>query len=149
MFQSAIDAADDAAAGWGPERPDPAGGRQCCHLCLHRYRALVLDGPLAGLPHAVAHAVVVRIDEIIAARIEGAREDLEWSACLTLASDAQRSDELDRRFAEATGALRLAALEELAEARCRFDALRRAVEPPLAAYLDRHRMNEVPWQWDR
>ena len=68
MFESAIRAAKGAARRWTPEAPDLAGGLGCCDLCLRRYRALVLNGPLQDLPHGVAHAAVAEVDDLIRTR---------------------------------------------------------------------------------
>jgi len=150
MFQSAIEAAEAAAGAWTPDLADPGGGRQCCHLCLHRYRALVLHGPLRDLPHAVAHAAVVAVDDVIAERIDRTLEQLELEAwSMPAATMDDREHELAQRARAATGALQHAALEELSRSESRLCDLRRTViEPATEAYLLRHRMTEVPWQWE-
>ena len=149
MFGSAIEAAAAAASAWTPERADPAGGRECCHLCLHRYRLLVLDGPLRGLPHAVAHAAVVAVDDVIAERIEAALERIAWDAWLVPGLQEEREREFAQRSGEARGALHLLALEELGAEEARLtDLRRRLTDPAMEAYLLRHRMTEVPRQWE-
>lgn len=149
MFESAIEAAGTAASGWTPERGDPGGGRQCCPLCLHRYRQLVLNGPLRQLPHAVAHAAVVVVDDIICERVDAALERIEWESFSSLAPQEDRDRDLVQRARAATGALRVVAMEEFAAAEERLAGLRHDfTDPALDAYLGRHRMNEVPWQWE-
>lgn len=145
MFESAIEAAGAAASAWTPERADPAGGRQCCHLCLHRYQALVLTGPLRDLPHVVAHAAVVAVDDIIAERVDAAIERLTWESYASLASQDDRDHDLQQRARAATGALRVVAMEELAAAEETLaDLRRRFTDPAVDAYLVHHRMTEVP-----
>jgi hypothetical protein len=149
MFESAIEAAATAASAWTPERADPNGGHRCCRLCLHRYRRLVLDGPLRQLPHAVAHAAVVIVDDIITERLDSGREPLEWQVWVVLASQADQEAELSRRARAAAGALTMVAVEEFAAAEYRIAELCRCfTEPAVTAYLGRHQMNEVPWQWE-
>jgi hypothetical protein len=134
MFETAVEAGVSAGANWTPERPDPSGGG-CCALCFGRYRMLVLDGPLHGLPHAVAHPVVEAVDERIRARMSSSPTRLHGEA------------ELARR-AEATGGLLVVALEELGAAEPHLAELRRrCTEPALEHYLVAHPVEEIPDAW--
>ena len=134
MFDPAIAAARAAAATWSPDVPDPVGGHGCCTLCFRRYRMLVLDGPLRGLPHGVAHPVVRTVDELIGARVDAA------------ASSSRDSGSRATRRAEASGALLVVALEELGAADALLAELRRRfTEPAVQAYLEQHRGDDRPW----
>jgi hypothetical protein len=149
MFESAIEAAATAASAWTPAPGDPTGGRACCRLCLDRYRQLVLSGPLRDLPHAVAHAAIVAVDDLISVQVDASIDQLRWSTWIRLAAEQDREFELQQRTREACGALTMAALGELARAEWRFADLRdRFTEPAVEAYLTAHRMDEVPWQWE-
>jgi hypothetical protein len=131
MFAHAVEAGAAVAATWTPECPEPAGGGGCCPLCFGRYRMLVLDGPLQGLPHGVAHAVVATVDERIRARV---------SASCDLGETARR--------AEAAGGLLVVALEEFGAAEARLAELRRrCTEPALEHWLAMHPVEEVPDAW--
>ena len=148
MFESAIEAASRAARAWSPDRDDPAGGRQCCHLCLHRYRMLAIDGPLHDLPHGVTHAAIVAVDDVIGERIDAAEEQFGWDAWTVLLSEADRELELARRSSTARGALIMTAMEELAQAEPRLAELRRRyTEPAVAGFLAHHRVDEIPASW--
>lgn len=134
MFETALGAGASAAATWTPECPEPAGGG-CCSLCFGRYRMLVLDGPLHGLPHAVAHHVVAAVDERIRVRVSSSRSLLQGEAKTA-------------RRAEATGGLLVVALEELGAAEARLaDLRRRCTEPALEHYLATHPVEEIPDAW--
>lgn len=134
MFERAVEAGAAAAAIWTPESAGPGDGSRCCSLCFRRFRALVLDGPLGGLPHAVAHVVVVDVAATIHARAG------------TVAVPRAADDAASRRRAEAEGALLVVALEELGAARDRLAELRdRYTEPAVAEYLGRHRSDSAPW----
>ncbi len=130
MFETAVEAGVSAGATWTPECPEPSGGG-CCALCFGRYRMLVLDGPLRGLPHVIAHTVVSAVDERIRARV-----------------DASGTPVRSARRAEATGGLLLVALEELGAAGARLaDLRRRCTEPALEHYLATHPVEEIPDAW--
>lgn len=134
MFETALEAGDRVAATWTPECAEPSGGG-CCALCFGRYRMLVLDGALHGLPHVVAHAVVQAVDECIRVRVDASR-----AAAPGAAASARR--------AEATGGLLVVALEELGTAEPRLAALRRrCTEPAFEHYLAMHPVDEVPDAW--
>jgi hypothetical protein len=134
MFEIALEAGVSAAATWSPERPEPSGGG-CCALCFGRYRMLVLDGPLHGLPHAVAHPVVQAVDERIRARVSSSLPRPHGEA------------EIARR-AEATGGLLVVALEELGSAESRLAELRRrCTDPAFEHYLATHPVEEIPDDW--
>jgi hypothetical protein len=149
MFESAIEAAATAASTWTPERADPTGGLQCCPLCLHRYRRLVLEGPLRQLPHGVAHAAAVVVDDLITERLESRLEQLRGDVRAAPGSEEDREAESSRRMRAAAGALTMVAVEEFAAAEHRIGELRCSyTDPAVAAYLARQQMNEVPWQWE-
>jgi hypothetical protein len=134
MFESALEAGVSAATTWSPECPEPSGGG-CCTLCFGRCRMLVLDGPLHGLPHAVAHPVVQAVDEHIRARVSSSPTRPHGEA------------ETARR-AEAIGGLLVVALEELGTAEPRLAELRRrCTEPALEHYLATHPVEEIPDAW--
>jgi hypothetical protein len=134
MFETAIEAAAHAAATWTPESPESGTGG-CCLLCFGRYRMLVLDGPLHGLPHVVAHAVVQGVDDRIRARVR-------------TSSSLRQGDAERARRAEAVGGLLVVALEELGDARTRLAELRRrCTEPALEHWLTSHPVDEVPDAW--
>lgn len=149
MFESAISAAESAARHWTPERSEPVGGAsRCCRLCLRRYRLLVLNGPLRMLPHGVAHAAVAVVDDVIATRMAEVWERSNWDAWAVLLKEEDRQAVLSRRQREARGALMLIALEELAQAEPRLELLHvRYTEPAFAAFLARHRDDEIPQAW--
>jgi hypothetical protein len=133
MFETAVEAGASAATTWTPECPEPSGGG-CCALCFGRYRMLVLDGPLRGLPHVVAHAVVQSVDARIRARVD--------------ASSLRRNDAESARWAEAVGGLLVVALEELGDAEPRLSELRRrCTEPALEHYLATHPAERIPDAW--
>ena len=135
MFEDAVEAGVATATTWTPECAEPGGGGGCCPLCFGRYRIAVLDGPLRGLPHAVAHAVVEVVDERIRARVAASR---------ALPHDAAES----ARRAEATGGLLVVALEELGAAEPRLAELRRrCTEPAVEHYLATHPVEEIPDAW--
>jgi hypothetical protein len=149
MFESAIEAAATAASVWNPERAGPTDGRECCQLCLHRYRPLVLNGPLRDLPHPVAHAAIAAVDALISAQVDASLDELRWASWITLASEQDHDVELQQRMREAAGALTMTALDELSRAEWRIADLRdRFTEPAVAAYLGSHRINEVPAHWE-
>jgi hypothetical protein len=149
MFESAIEAAATAASTWTPEGGEPSNGRGCCRLCLHRYRQLLLNGPLRDLPHAVAHAAVVAVDDRISEQVEASVDELRWSTWIGLGEEQDHEFELEQRMRAAVGSLTMVALDELSKAEWRFADLRdRFTEPAVAAYLGTHRMTEVPWQWE-
>jgi hypothetical protein len=134
MFEIALEAGVSAAATWTPECPEPSGGG-CCALCFGRYRMLVLDGPLHGLPHAVAHPVVQAVDERIRVRVSSSP------------THPLREAESARR-AEATGGLLLVALEELGTAESRLAELRRrCTDSAFEHYLATHPVEEIPEDW--
>jgi hypothetical protein len=138
MFETAIAAGVTTALTWAPDHPDPAGGRECCPLCFRRYRVMVLDGPLRGLPHAVAHAVVETVDEVIAVTVNA-------HPALLGARDSGRTS---IRRAAASGGLLVVALEELGAADARLSELRRRVtEPAVEHYLAAHGVDDVPQAW--
>ncbi|RIX28799.1 hypothetical protein [Amnibacterium setariae] len=119
MYESAIRAAVRAARTWTPEVPDLVGGLDCCDLCLRRYRALVLNGPLQDLPHGVVHAAVSEIDDLLRAR--------------------------NASGAPAVGGLLVIALEELGvAAHCFKELRRRDIEPAIERYLARTREDGFP-----
>lgn len=147
MFEAAIQAAASVAREWTPARADPAGQTRCCHLCLRRYRVLVLDGPLHDLPHGVAHATVVAVDGLIADRLQAA-DRFEQEPWTVLLNERDRELEVRRRSDMARGSLMVVALEELGRADAVFSELRRQyTEPAMARFLAQHRMNGVPEAW--
>jgi hypothetical protein len=148
MFRSAVAAATAAARSWTPEAPEPPGCGRCCDLCLRRYRVLVVDGPLRDLPHAIAHAAVVVIDDLIADRLAATEEQHVRAGRAMLRSDADRQEDLRRRLRATRGALVMVALEDLAAAGPELVELRRCyTEPALLDFLAGHRMDEVPSTW--
>lgn len=148
MFEAAIEAGTAAARCWTPTDADPDSGHHCCELCIHRYRVLVLDGPLGELPHGVTHVIVRTIDATITARCEETLEhNLPARSSAPVDRDASPS-RLQHRLDAARGSLVLLALEELGTASPRLSDLRRCyTEPAVLAFLRRHRIDEVPEAW--
>lgn len=135
-----------AAASWRVE--GEPGRRPSCGLCLAD-RSWIAEAPaLATLPHAISHAVVVRIDTALQAAEFDAHEYAEEDAWVHRRLLEAVDDEIDaamRAFDERARRTVLAALDALAPdvARVRESL----VEPALARYLDRHTMTEPPWPW--
>jgi hypothetical protein len=136
LFERTMAVAAAAATEWDVDAPDPGPERGCCSLCFDRYRVLVLCGPLQGLPHAVAHAVVEAVHALIVAQVS-----------VDPSPSGDRGEESAHRAA--FGALLLVALEELGDAEAHLAALRRRfTEPAVQAYLERHRAEDRLWADD-
>jgi hypothetical protein len=148
MFRSAVAVATAAARSWTPEAAEPPGCARCCELCLRRYRVLVLDGPLRDLPHAVAHAAVEAIDDLIAERLVATEEQHAQAAEEAGVSAADRAEEMRRRLSAARGALVMVALEDLTAAGSELVELRRRyTEPAIAGFVARQHLDDVPSTW--
>jgi hypothetical protein len=125
MFERAVHAVFAAALGRAGERADLAGGIRCCDLCLHRYRAIALDGPLGVLPHPLAHAGVVVIDETIRDFVQDTTNRFLADRWTELLDSSSRDLEIARRAHASTLALLTIAVEELNDVAPLLDDLRK------------------------